>query len=130
MRDRFARSGRPVGAVLLDQSIVAGIGNVYRAELLFLCGIRPDRAAASLTDDEFDELWRRTVELMRIGTRLGRIVTTEPDEIGRSRGRMGDEDRLYVYHREHCRRCGGPIATAEIGGRPIWFCPTCQPAAT
>ena len=54
MRDRFARSGRPVGAVLLDQSIVAGIGSVYRAGLLFLCGIRPDRAAASLTDDEFD----------------------------------------------------------------------------
>ena len=128
MRDRFARSGRPVGAVLLDQSVVAGIGNVYRAELLFLCGIRPDRAADSLTDDEFDELWRRTVELMRIGTRLGRIVTTEPDEIGRSRGRMGDEDRLYVYHREHCRRCGGPIATAEIGGRQIWYCPSCQPA--
>ncbi|MBS1836972.1 MAG: Fpg/Nei family DNA glycosylase, partial [Actinobacteria bacterium] len=127
-RRAFLRSSKPVGAILLDQSVIAGIGNVYRAEVLFLCGIRPDRPARSITDDDFECLWRRTVELMRVGTRLGRIVTTEPSEIGRPRGRMGDEDRLYVYHREHCRRCGSDIATMHIVGRPIWFCPTCQPA--
>lgn len=127
-RAAFERSSKPVGAILLDQSVIAGIGNVYRAEVLFLCGIRPDRPARSITDDEFDCLWRHTVELMRIGTRLGRIVTTEPAEIGRSRGRMGDDERLYVYHREHCRRCGSEIATMDLGGRTIWFCPTCQPA--
>lgn len=127
-RSAFARSSKPVGAILLDQSVIAGIGNVYRAELLFLCGIRPDRPARSVTDDEFDDLWHQTVELMRVGTRLGRIVTTDPAEIGRPRGRMDDDERLYVYHREHCRRCGSPIVTTDIGGRPIWFCPTCQPA--
>lgn len=125
-RARFASSSRAVGAVVLDQSVIAGIGNVYRAELLFLCGIRPDRPAWSVSDDEFDELWRRTVDLLRVGTRLGRIVTTDPAEIGRPRGRMDDDDRLYVYHREHCRRCGDDIATMELGGRPIWYCPTCQ----
>jgi len=126
-RARFARSTKPVGALVLDQSVIAGIGNVYRAELLFLCGIRPDRPSDSITDDEFDELWRRTVELMRIGTRLGRIVTTDPEEIGRPRGRMDADERLYVYHREHCRRCGSDIATMNLAGRPIWYCPTCQP---
>jgi endonuclease-8 len=126
-RGKFARSSRPVGAYLLDQSVIAGIGNVYRAELLFLSGIHPARPASSLSDEEFDDLWGRTVELLRIGVRMGRIVTTDPDEIGRPRSRMRAEDRLYVYHREHCRRCGTALEVLELGGRPIWCCPTCQP---
>lgn len=126
-RTKFARSSRPVGAYLLDQSVIAGIGNVYRAELLFLCGIHPARPASSLSDDEFDELWARTVELLRIGVRMGRIVTTEPDDVGRPRSRMRSEDRLYVYHREICRRCGSELEILELGGRPIWCCPVCQP---
>lgn len=127
VRAKFAGSNRPVGAYLLDQSVIAGIGNVYRAELLFLCGLHPLRPAKSLDDAEFDELWNRTVELMRVGARLGRIVTTDPDEIGRRRSRMDESERLYVYHREICRRCGSAIQTVELGGRPIWYCPTCQP---
>ncbi len=128
-REKVARSSKAIGALVLDQSVIAGIGNVYRAELLFLCGIHPDREARSLADDEFEDLWSRAVELMTVGVRLGRIVTTEPDEIGRARSRMRDDDRLYVYHREICRRCGTQIATLVLGGRPIWFCPTCQPSA-
>ncbi len=127
-RDKVARSSRPIGALVLDQSVIAGIGNVYRAEILFLCGIHPDRQARSLDDGEFAGLWERAVDLLRIGVRLGRIVTTDPDEIGRPRSRMTTDDRLYVYHREHCRRCGTSIATLVLGGRPIWFCPTCQPS--
>jgi len=127
-RARFARSGRPVGAYLLDQSVIAGIGNVYRAEILFLCGIHPTRPARSLSDEEFDDVWSTTVELLRIGLRMGRIVTTDPDEIGRPRSRMPKADRLYAYHRDHCRRCGTELDVLAMGGRPIWCCPTCQPA--
>ena len=127
-RAKFARSSRPVGAYLLDQSVIAGIGNVYRAEVLFLCGIHPARASSSLSDDEFDELWNRTGDLLRLGVRMGRIVTTDPAEVGRPRSRMRSEDRLYVYHRDRCRRCGTELGVLELGGRPIWFCPTCQPA--
>ncbi len=127
-RARFAKSGRAIGALILDQSVISGVGNVYRAEVLFLCGIHPGRPANTLSDEEFHELWRTTVELMKIGKRLGRIVTTNPDEIGLSRARMGDADRLYVYHQEFCRRCGSPIEVLPIGGRPIWYCPTHQPS--
>ncbi len=126
-RAALADTSRPIGATLLDQSIICGVGNVYRAELLFVSRIHPLRPSSSLTDDEFDLLWQSTVDLMRRGTRLGRIVTTDPAEIGRPRHRMADDDRLYVYHRDRCRRCGSEIATARAGGRPIWFCPTCQP---
>lgn len=127
-RAKFAHSSRPVGAYLLDQSVIAGIGNVYRAELLFLCGIHPAQPASSLSDDEFDELWSLTVDLLRTGVRMGRIVTTDPVEVGRPRSRMRSEDRLYVYHRDRCRRCGAELSVLELGGRPIWYCPTCQPA--
>jgi endonuclease-8 len=126
--DRLSRTRRPIAAVLLDQGVIAGIGNVYRAELLFLCGIHPDREASSLSAEEVDELWARSVELLGVGLRLGRIVTTDPDEIGRPRSRMRADDRLYVYHRDRCRRCGTELATLVLGGRPVWFCPTCQPS--
>ncbi len=128
-RARIATTNRAIGAVVLDQQVIAGIGNVYRAEVLFLCGIHPARPASSLTDHEFEELWDRTVQLLRLGVRMGRIVTTEPEDVGRPRSRMRSDDRLYVYHRERCRRCGTQIEVAEIGGRPIWFCPSCQPAS-
>lgn len=127
MARSLARTRRPIGATLLDQSVVAGIGNVYRAELLFLCGIHPLRPSHELTSEEAGDLWERMVDLMRIGRHLGRIVTTDPSEIGRSRSRMADDDRLYVYHRDHCRRCGSEIKTVTVGGRPCWFCPTHQP---
>ena len=126
-RTRFLATKRPVAAVLLDQRIIAGIGNVYRAELLFRAGIHPEVPANELSEADFDSLWDDTVKLMRIGTRLGNIITTEPDEIGRSPGRMKADDRLYVYKRQHCRRCGSDIAIAEVAGRNCYFCPTCQP---
>ena len=126
-RARFARSTKPVGAMLLDQTVIAGLGNVYRAEILFLCGIHPNRPSKDMTDDDFDAVWSESGRLLKIGVRTGRIITTDPVEIGRPRSRMRSADALYVYHREHCRRCGSNIATVVLGGRPIQFCPECQP---
>ena len=124
---RLARTSIPIGATLLDQSIIAGLGNIYRAEVLFLCGISPLRPSNRLSPDEVDAIWSESVRLMRIGLRTGSIITTDPAEIGRSRGRMLPEDHLYVYHRDHCRRCGTELRTVELAGRPITFCPVHQP---
>lgn len=126
-RVRFARTTKPVGAVLLDQTVISGLGNIYRAEILFLCGIHPMRPGREISDQEFDAIWEHSVRLLRVGVRTGRIITTDPTEIGRSISRMKAGDALYVYHREHCRRCGTEIDTVLLGGRPIQFCPTCQP---
>jgi len=127
-RNRFSLSKRAVGAIVLDQTVIAGIGNVYRAELLFLCGVHPARPANSLTEDEFTKFWSETVRLLRLGERMGRIVTTDPAEIGVTRSKMKAEDKLYAYHRQSCKRCGSSIEVLKIGGRPIWYCPNCQPA--
>ena len=124
----MAASTRTVGAILLDQSVIAGLGNVYRAEILFLCGIHPGRESRRLSDADFEAIWGESVRLLRIGRRTGRIITTSPEEVGRSRGRMRPEDALYVYHREYCRRCASSIHTLRLGGRPMQFCSTCQPS--
>ena len=130
MASALARRTVPVGAALLDQRAIAGLGNIYRAELLFLGGIHPNRPANTLDDDEQRELWRRAVDLLRIGERLGRIVTVNHDEIGaHSPGTIQRGERLYVYKRKGkpCRRCGTEIERWELGGRNIWACPECQP---
>lgn len=126
---RAQRKRAPIGAVLLDQSVIAGIGNVYRAEVCFLCGIDPRRGAADLTADDFGALWRTSVAQLRNGVRLNRIVTRVPDELGRSMlAKIPTGERLYAYKRggEPCRRCTTPIAMVELGARSTWFCPRCQ----
>lgn len=128
--ERLGATRRPVGAVLLDQRVVAGIGNVYRAELLFLVGVHPARPAAEIDADTAGELWDATVRQLKRGLAWNRIVTVEADDVGRRVTRRLDrEDALYAYKRTDlpCRRCGTPIHDLDLGGRSIWFCPTCQP---
>lgn len=125
------RRTTPIGAALLDQGAIAGIGNIYRAELLFVTGIHPDRPANEVTPTERSELWARAVELLAIGERLGRIVTVDPRGVDADEHRaISKPDRLYVYHRtsEPCRRCGTPIQIWKLGARSVWACPRCQPA--
>ncbi|MGH8903178.1 MAG: Fpg/Nei family DNA glycosylase [Egibacteraceae bacterium] len=131
-RQALGRRSIPIGAALLDQKVVAGIGNVYRAETLFLCGIHPDRPARSLTDNEAVGLWSTIVEHLRLGMRLGRIVTVDPAEVGAARPEDlidADDDRLYVYRRGGlpCRRCGTHLRAWKVGGRTITACEICQP---
>ena len=117
-----------IGAALLDQSVVAGIGNVYRAEFLFLIGVDPHRAANSLTSTEVELLWSTAGEQLRQGVRLNRIVTVTRADAGASAGRLQRDDALYVYKRDGlpCRRCGTEVAIGEIAGRSCWWCSRCQ----
>jgi endonuclease VIII len=72
-----------LGAALLDQSVIAGIGNVFRAEALFACGLHPSRPAASLTRAEFDRLWATVRAMMGHAVEDGRILTVDPPAGGR-----------------------------------------------
>ncbi len=129
--ERLRATTRPAGAALLDQRIVAGIGNVYRAELLFLSGIHPERPAAGIDADAAGELWDLTVTELRRGLAWNRIVTVRDEDVGRRvTRRIRRDDALYAYKRtdEPCRRCGTPIEDRRVAARTIWFCPTCQAA--
>lgn len=126
---RLLRKRVGIGAALLDQNVVAGIGNVYRAELLFMLGIDPRRPANSLTEPEALALWELMRAELRVGKKLNRIVTVEPAEVGaRSRAKLDNDERLYTYKREGlpCRRCGTEVEIFELASRSTWWCPTCQ----
>ena len=127
---RLSTSRTAVGALLMDQRVIAGIGNVYRAEVLFRGGISPFNAGREITQAQFAGLWTDLVILMRAGLRSGRIVTTEPADRPRgSRQRPTREASHYVYRRTGlpCRRCGTPIRTEVMVGRNLYWCPHCQP---
>ena len=127
---RIAASRTPVGALLMDQSVLAGVGNVYRAELLFRHRISPFRPGRDVDAERWARMWTDLVTLMRSGVRMGRIVTTRPEDRSRRRGAVQRDDAHYVYRRTGlpCRVCGTEIRTQVMVGRNLYWCPTCQAA--
>ena len=127
---RVARSRAPLGTLLLDQSVVAGIGNVYRAELLFRHGLNPHLPGRDAGAEVLALAWDDLTRLMRTGVRAGRIVTTEAEHRARPVGRARRIDAHYVYGRAGlpCRVCGAGIVDATLAARRVFWCPSCQPS--
>lgn len=125
---RIATSRRSIGALLMDQSVLAGVGNVYRSELLFRHGIDPYRAGRDLDESEFTAAWADLVELMKVGVRRGRIIVIRPEDDHGAPAYGPRRPRTYVYRRagEPCRLCGTPVRTAVLESRNLFWCPTCQ----
>ncbi|WP_053710238.1 Fpg/Nei family DNA glycosylase [Streptomyces sp. NRRL B-3648] len=129
---RISRSRTTIAALLMDQKIVAGVGNVYRAEVLFRHGIDPYRAGRDITPAEWDALWADLVDLMREGVRNNRIDTVRPEHTPEAMGRPPRVDdhggEVYVYRRATlpCHVCGSGIRTAGLAARNLFWCPGCQ----
>lgn len=118
-----------IGQLLMDQEVVAGIGNVYRAELLFRARLDPYTPGKDIPTDVARELWRDWTYLLGVGVETGQMFTMdglEGDEL--ERAKTSRDDRHWVYHRtgEPCRVCGTPIAMAELVGRRLYWCPKDQ----
>ncbi|MBF6211972.1 Fpg/Nei family DNA glycosylase [Nocardia puris] len=126
---RITRSRRPIGTLLMDQSVLAGVGNVYRAEVLFRHGISPYRPGVELGADEWAALWDDLVELMPVGVATGRMHVVRPEHDHGEPSYAPDRPRTYVYRRPGagCRVCASPVAHAVLDGRNLFWCPTCQP---
>jgi endonuclease VIII len=116
-----------IGRALLDQGVVAGVGNVYRAELLFVHGLHPELPARSVSARRWTEMWATLTTWMRSGVRMRRIVTVDPDEAGVPRSRIRRAEATYVYRQPTCRRCGTPVRRWNLAGRWAYACETCQP---
>jgi formamidopyrimidine-DNA glycosylase len=128
LAERLGKSSRAIKVALLDQSMVAGLGNIYADEALFRARIHPLRSAASLTSDEIIALHVGIQEALRTGIEHGGTT------FGRHRG-LYDEpgsnlEHVQVYHRtgQPCLRCGAPIERIRVAQRSAHFCPQCQPA--
>lgn len=125
---KVQRSSKAIGLLLMEQDVVAGVGNVYRSELLNIAGIDPRRPGRAVTRDEFDLLWAETVRQLRLGLRRNKIVTMHPHELGRPVSKVGRGEGLYVYKQYACGRCHSVLEVFPIAGRTTWRCPTCQPS--
>jgi formamidopyrimidine-DNA glycosylase len=126
---RIARSPTPIGALLMDQKVLAGIGNVYRAEILYRHHLDPFLPARQLPEQVWMAMWADLVALMRSGVRTGRIETVRPEDRPRKRGPLDRSEAVYVYRRQGqpCRVCGTEIRTEVMAGRNLFWCPHCQP---
>ncbi len=127
--ERMARSKQPLGSLLLDQSVLCGVGNVYRAEALFVNGIHPRRAGIDTDPVELRAIWDTVVTMLRKGVKDNRIITVDRRQVELPTGRrLRRGEATYVYHRDRCLRCDTPVQVVELAGRACYFCPTCQPS--
>ncbi len=113
------RRARPVGELLMDQSVIAGVGNIYRAEALYRSRLHPRRLGRSISPAKLRAMWEDLTALMSDGVATGRIVTTDPED------RQEEDDRWYVYHRSGrpCLRCGSKVAEDVMDSRRVFWCP-------
>ncbi|HUQ63562.1 MAG TPA: DNA-formamidopyrimidine glycosylase family protein, partial [Acidimicrobiales bacterium] len=114
---------RPVGIALLDQSVIAGVGNVFRTEALAACRIHPSRPAAEVSRQDFNCLWSALTRMMPRAVEEGRIVTVDV-AVGSN---IAEAEARYVYKQRQCRRCGTAVHSWKLGGRTAHACPACQP---
>ncbi|MCA9260529.1 MAG: hypothetical protein KDA61_15055 [Planctomycetales bacterium] len=124
--ERISKSAVPIGTLLLNQAVIAGVGNVYRSEVLFLLGIHPETSGRSIGRENFDRLWSELRRLLKIGMQYNRIIVADPADVGKTRGRMTRDERLLVYKRPRCGNCDREIVAWELGGRKAYACNGCQ----
>ncbi len=129
---RISRSRAPLATLLMDQSVLAGVGNIYRAEVLFRHQLDPQQPGCELRADQWSALWSDLVELMDDAVRRGRIDTVRPEHDPVAMGRPSRQDRhggeVYVYRRAGapCLVCATDVVTARHAGRKLYWCPRCQ----
>jgi len=124
---QLARRRAALKAVVLDQRVVAGLGNIYADEALWRARLNPLRDANTLEAEEVARLTRAIRAVLRIGIdRQGSTLRDYAAPDGAS-GSMQDEFRVYGRDGEPCPRCRTTITKTRVGGRGTWFCPRCQP---
>ncbi|MUN37295.1 Fpg/Nei family DNA glycosylase [Actinomadura litoris] len=130
---RISRTRTPIAVLLMDQSVVAGPGNIYRAEVLFRQGVDPRLPGRRLSAERWGAIWDDLAVLMAEGVRAGRIDTVRPEHTPEAMGRPprvdGHGGEVYVYRRagQPCLVCGGVVRTVEVASRNLFWCPVCQP---
>jgi endonuclease VIII len=120
---RIGKSKAAIGLLLMDQSVIGGIGNIYRSEILWRCKIHPHQQGKTIDASTFDMIWDDAVELLAIGVKNNAIITV--DGVKKSRSRYGE--RVNIFNKPHCPRCHSEIVKADIATRRAFWCETCQP---
>lgn len=127
--DEFAsimRTRRNVKSVLLDQSKIAGVGNIYADEACFSAGVRPSRKGQSLTKEERAKLWFAVKTVLKEGLKYRGSSTSDYTDASGESGSFQDHHRVYRKTGQKCVDCGETIERTKVAGRSTHFCPTCQ----
>jgi endonuclease VIII len=125
---RIRKSRSTIGQLLMDQSVLAGVGNIYRTELLFRARLSPDQPGQSLTKAIFNRLWKDAVKLLNIGVKYNRIITVDLDDASKPASKLRYGERTLIFAKSTCPTCAGPITRFEIAKRRAFRCDHCQPA--
>ena len=115
-----------VKCLLMDNAVVAGIGNIYAAETLFAAGVDPRREAGSLTRNECGRIVREAKRILSRAIELGGSSISDFLNVDGSEGKFAQELQIYGRTGKSCLRCGGTVQCVRLGGRSSCFCPHCQ----
>ena len=128
MMERIGERKTAIGLLLMDQSIVSGLGNIFRAELLFRARVSPFRAGREVEREALKTIWKDARALMPQAMVDRRIVTTRAADRPHRRGEALKEEAHYVYRRagRPCFICGTEVRTEVMAGRNLFWCPGCQ----
>jgi endonuclease VIII len=125
---KVRKSRKSIGELLMDQTMFAGIGNIFRAELLYRARLSPFRPGKDVEEDALRSIWKDAGVLMPAAMIDRRIITTKPSDRPHSRGKALKEEAHYVYRRNGlpCFVCGIVVKKQEVAGRNLFWCPVCQ----
>jgi len=125
---KVAKSRKPIAELLMDQTMFAGIGNIFRAELLYRVRLSPFLLGKDVDEKTLRSIWKDAGFLMPAAMIDRRIVTTKAADRPHKRGQALKEEAHYVYRRNGlpCFICGTVIKKQEMAGRNLFWCPTCQ----
>ena len=126
LRRSLRNSRRPIKTALLDQGLVAGVGNIYADESLFAAGISPHRQAQSLEPAELERLRQALVTVLQASIGAGGTTFSDFRDLTGTNGNYGGEALVYRRSGQPCRTCGTAIQRDRIGGRSSHWCPQCQ----
>ena len=126
--DLLANRKGLIKPLLLDQSLLVGLGNIYVNEALFVSGIHPQRPAQTLTEQERVKLYHAIRQVLNKG--IANRGTTLSDYLDGEGNKGRNQEALFVHYRENqpCITCGTPVVKITVGQRGTYLCPTCQPA--
>ncbi len=115
-----------IKSLLMNQKFVAGIGNIYADEILFLSGIKPNRTADTLTGKEKEKIYENMRDILAKGIKYGGTTFSDYVNAFGEKGSFQVELRVYQREDEKCYECGTNIKKTKIGGRSTYYCPKCQ----
>ena len=120
---KISRSKAPIGRLIMDQSVMAGIGNIYRSEILWRQAIHPETPGKAINRQTFDQIWDDARTLLAIGVERNAIITVFDGQLPKKR--YGE--KFNIFGKASCPKCEGEIRRFEISGRRTFVCDTCQP---